>query len=97
MKRSQTFIYGSAAELRQRNSKWGTSKKHKAPPLQMQLEILAFQDHRCERCGAVLEKDNIEWDHVVPYHIVPTSFFVALCKDCNRAKGGRVLLDPHGP
>lgn len=80
-------------EIRARNPKWGTSKKHKAPPLLIQQEILRFQEYRCERCGCPLGPENTEFDHVVPYHIKPTHFFVAVCRPCNQEKGGRVIHD----
>lgn len=79
-------------ELRRRNPLWGTSLKRKSPPLQLQQEILEFQNYRCDLCGCDLHDMPIEWDHVVPYSIAPNNFVVATCRPCNQKKGASVRL-----
>jgi 5-methylcytosine-specific restriction endonuclease McrA len=81
-------------QIRSANPKWGTSKKRKPPPLTEQLSILEYQEYKCEQCGCELTKENTEFDHIVPYAVVPISWRVALCRPCNRAKGRRVLVEP---
>jgi 5-methylcytosine-specific restriction endonuclease McrA len=80
-------------EIRAKNPLWGTSKSRKRPPWLEQQEILEFQEYKCDRCGCELDATNTEFDHIVPYSIVPNRWVVATCRSCNQKKGAKVIVD----
>jgi 5-methylcytosine-specific restriction endonuclease McrA len=60
------------------------------------LLILRRANYKCELCGTVLDADNFEADHKVAYVLGgATSVWngAALCKQCNRQKSDKPLLN----
>ncbi|MBV8884125.1 MAG: HNH endonuclease [Chroococcidiopsidaceae cyanobacterium CP_BM_RX_35] len=53
------------------------------------LLILRRADYRCQSCGILLDRNNFEADHLIPYSkggFTKVFNAQALCCNCNRSK-----------
>ncbi|MCD8313457.1 MAG: DUF262 domain-containing protein [Bacteroidales bacterium] len=58
----------------------------------MKIEAYERQDGICPMCGRHFEIDQMEGDHITPWHLgghTTAENCQMLCKDCNRQKGGK--------
>lgn len=58
------------------------------------LKIVLKQKCRCAYCNRPLKDLEVNWDHIIPVaygRISAKSNFAAACRECNMAKGSRVM------
>ena len=66
----------------------------KMPGSFTQKRIIEEQTGRCGYCNGSLVDVVIQWDHFVPFAYTNTNDednWVASCRECNQAKGSRLL------
>lgn len=64
------------------------------PYLKLRFDILERDDFTCQYCGRSAPKVELEVDHVLPSKLgglTTKDNLVAVCVDCNRGKGDRLL------